>query len=172
MLRIQRHSGWLCARRERPARHHFTLCRVDDRDFALVFDIAVNASGRTIDCGKLGITIERNCSDYACGFGIDHGGRIPAVIENVNLVAKRLVNEGVGICFFDSMLPSDLWLARRALQLAKRLPAQSVMAKSLDLHCPQAKRQRLSRVPEKKPAKEKPAQPLPMAKLGSRPAIS
>ena len=70
------------------------------------------------------------------------------------------------------MLPSNLWLARRALQLAKRLPAQSVMAKSLDLHCPQAKRQRLSRVPEKKPAKEKPAQPLLMAKLGSRPAIS
>src|SRR5439155_5802838 len=79
---------------------------------------------------------------------------------------------GVRVCFFDSVLPSDLWLARRALQLAKRLPAQSVTPKSLDLHCQRAKRQRLSRVPEKKPAKEKTEQALLMAKLGSRPAIS
>src|SRR5713101_10203687 len=70
---------------------------------------------------------------------------------------------GLRVCFFDSVVPSDLWLGRRALQLAKRLPAQSVMAKSLDLHCPQAKRQRLSRAPEKKPAQEKSA---------ARPAIS
>src|SRR5439155_9827462 len=79
---------------------------------------------------------------------------------------------GVRVCVFDSALLSDLWLARRALHLAKRLPAQSVTPKSLDLHCQRAKRQRLSRVPEKKPAKEKPEQLLLMAKLGSRPAIS
>src|SRR2546430_3617256 len=118
MLRIQRHSSWLCARRERPARDEFMLCRVDDRDFALVFDIAVNPSGRTIDCGKLRITIERDCSDYGCGFGIEHGGRIPAVIENINLVTTRFVNERVGI---------RAGLYRRTLIFIFRTPPMSTL---------------------------------------------
>ena len=97
MRRIQRHPGRLGARREWPTRDYFTLCRVDDRDLALVFDIAVNAPGGAIDCGKLWAPAQRDGADCTCHFCVDHGGRIPGVIENVNLVATRLVNERVGI---------------------------------------------------------------------------
>ena len=97
MRRVECHSSRFRARRERPARDDFMLCRVDGRDFAFVFDIAVNAAGSTIDNRKLRAAAKRDRADHACRFCIDYRDRISAVIENINLVTTRFVNERVGI---------------------------------------------------------------------------
>ena len=60
MRRIQSDSTWFFARRKRPARDDFMFVRVDHRDFALVFDIAVNAPCCFIDRGKFWTSSERN----------------------------------------------------------------------------------------------------------------
>ena len=48
MRRVQRDSTWSLARRKRPARDDFMFVRIDHSDFALVFDVAVNATCRFI----------------------------------------------------------------------------------------------------------------------------
>ena len=44
MRSIQSDSTWFFARRERPVRDDFMFVHIDYRDFALVFDVAVNAT--------------------------------------------------------------------------------------------------------------------------------
>ena len=97
MRRVECHSSRFRARRERPARDDFMLCRVDGRDFAFVFDIAVNPPGRTIDNRKLRTAAKRDRADHACRFCIDYRDRISAVIENINLAVTWFVKKGIWI---------------------------------------------------------------------------
>ena len=60
MRSIQSDSAWFFARRKRPVRDDFMFVRIDYRDFALVFDVAVNAPRRFIYHCKFWISSERN----------------------------------------------------------------------------------------------------------------
>ena len=60
MLGIQSKSAWSFARRKRPVRDDFMLIRIDHRDFALVFDVAVNAPRCFIYRRELRSSFERN----------------------------------------------------------------------------------------------------------------
>src|SRR5437762_4513608 len=57
---IQRDSTWSFARRQRPVRDDFMFVRIDDCDFALIFDIAVNAPRGFIHRREFWSSSERN----------------------------------------------------------------------------------------------------------------
>ena len=81
------------ARRKRPPRNDFMFVRVDHRNFALVFDVAVNATCRLIHRCEFGTSTELNRCNYGRAFRVNHRDRISGMIENVNLVAIRFVND-------------------------------------------------------------------------------
>src|SRR6266478_9211274 len=60
MRSIQRNSTWSFARRKRPVRDDFMFVRIDDCDFALVFDVAVNAPRCFIYRREFWISSQRN----------------------------------------------------------------------------------------------------------------
>ena len=60
MRRIQSDSTWSFARRKRPARDDFMFVRVDHRNFALVFDVAVNTTCCLIHRGEFWSSSKRN----------------------------------------------------------------------------------------------------------------
>ncbi len=97
MLRIQSDSTWSFARRKRPVRDDFMFIRIDYSDFALIFDIAVNAPRCFIHHCKFWISSERNRRRDASVFRVDNGDRISSVIEDIDLTMTWFVNDGVWI---------------------------------------------------------------------------
>jgi len=63
MRGVERNPTWLFARRERPMRHDLMLGGIDRNDFALVFDVDVDAVGRGIDRSKFWSAAQRDSSD-------------------------------------------------------------------------------------------------------------
>src|SRR6266481_3918010 len=60
MCSVQGDSTWSFTRRKRPVRDDFVFVRIDYRDFALVFDVAVNAPRCFVYRCELWISSERN----------------------------------------------------------------------------------------------------------------
>ena len=70
MRRIQSDSAWSFARRKRPVRDDLMFVRIDYRDFALVFDIAVNAPRCFIYHREFWISSERNRRETLAVFAL------------------------------------------------------------------------------------------------------
>jgi len=100
MCSIQRDSTWFFSGCNRPVRDDFMFVDIDHRDFAFIFDVAVNAPRVFIYCRELRCSSERNRRCNGSDFRIDNGDRISSVIENIDLTMTRLVNNSVRIWAF------------------------------------------------------------------------
>ena len=73
------------------------LGRVNNSDFAFIFQIAVNAASGAVDRGELRRAIERNRRNNLCCPRVDNSCRSARVIEYVHFAAVGLENDRIGI---------------------------------------------------------------------------